>query len=192
MLSPQPQDENVNPDTGQNALTESKSQKCKWELKETRVVCFLATSVYCLNLQLFQALNKVQQSEAQQRKTIHEQTLLIEKLKACAHTSDSHHDDSSDSDDQGQSKKKKKTSHKTSNKLLRKDALQAGKRFAVETALWTEPGAIRYVALLKDGKPDGNLSDEPEDDDEVKEQAALIYESLPAHLRPHVDGFRSV
>jgi hypothetical protein len=140
-----------------------------------------------LNLQLSQALDKVQQSEAQQRKIIHEQTLLIEKLKARAGSSDSRSDDSGDSDDQVRSKKKKKTGHKTGNDLLRKDALQAGKRFAVETALWTEPGAVRYVALLKDGEPDGNLSDEPEDDDEVKEQAALIYESLPAHLHPHVD-----
>ena len=54
----------------------------------------------------------------------------------------------------------------------------------MQYALWT--GTVWYVALLKmDGLTDDQL-DELEDDDEVKSQARLIYETLLAHLRPHV------
>lgn len=124
----------------------------------------------------------MQKNEAHQRQTIRDQALTIEKLKGSADS-----DDSSANGEQSHPKKKKKSRPQTRDDALRKDTLQAGKRFAVQCALWTDPGAVRYVALLNKDGPDNRQSDESEDDDELRAQAELIYETLPAHLRPHVE-----
>ena len=96
-------------------------------------------------------------------------------------------DKSSDDEEQNQRKKKKKSDQKNSHNLLRKDALQAGKWFTVQHALWTDPATVRYVALLKKDRPTDNQLDELEDGDEMRVQAVLIYKTLPAHLHPHVE-----
>jgi hypothetical protein len=177
-------DENTNPDTGENP--ESKSQKRKRQLNEAKQVGFIQSSrqflFYYLGSQYFQALEKVQESEAQQRQVIREQALTIEKLKGDTGTSPE------DSNDEQSPHKKKKYNTTSSDDPLRKDALQAGKLFAVQSALWTEPGAVRYMALLNSDGSYGHQSDESEtdDDSQVRAQAELIYATLPAHLRPHV------
>ena len=96
-------------------------------------------------------------------------------------------DKSSDDKEQNQHKKKKKSDQNNSHNLLCKDALQAGKWFTVQHALWTNPATVRYVALLKKDRSTDNQLDELEDGDEMRVQAVLIYETLPAHLRPHVE-----
>ena len=132
-----------------------------------------------------QALEKVQENEARQRQIIHDQALTIEKLKACDDTQ--HGDDSSSDDEQRPHTKKKKNNNAASNELLRKDALQSSKRFVVESALWTEPGAVQYLALLNGDGSDAVQANEQEDkDEELRSQAELIYANLPTHLRPHV------
>lgn len=178
-------DENTNPDTGENP--ESKSQKRKRQLNEPKQVGFIQSShqflFYYLGSQYFQALKKVQESEAQQRQVICEQALTIEKLKGDTGTSPE------DSNDEQSPHKKKKCNHTTgSDDPLCKDTLQAGKPFAVQSALWTEPGAVQYMALLNSDGSYGHQSDESEtdDDSQVRAQAALIYATLPAHLCPHV------
>jgi len=183
MSSLPPQDENTDPDTGQKI--QSKSQKRKRELKEIKKVGFVRGSHDYLGLQLSQALEKVQENEAHQRQIINDQALTIEKLKACDNTQ--HSDESGSDDEQRPCTKKKKNNDAASNDLLHKDALQSGKRFAVESALWTEPGAVQYLALLNGNGSDAVQGDEQEDEDEeLRLQAELIYANLPAHLRPHV------
>ena len=101
-------DENTNPDTGENS--ESKSQKRKLQLNEVKQVSFIQSShqflFYYFGSQYFQALEKVQESEAQQWQVIHEQASTIEKLKG--HTGPSP-DDSND--EQSLHKKKRVQSH---------------------------------------------------------------------------------
>jgi hypothetical protein len=120
-----------------------------------------------------------------QRQIIHEQALQIEQLKAHAHEPDN----SSDSDGQNPPKKKKLVADQHSNgtSALRKDALQAGKRFAVCDILWPDPAAIRYVAIHNQGsESEPHEATESDEDEEVKVQAARIFRSLPANLRPYV------
>jgi hypothetical protein len=125
----------------------------------------------------------VQENVAQQRQVIREQTLAIEELKARAGSTPTNN-----SSDDEQSHKKKKSNPNTSGDPLRKDALQAGKRFGVQYALWTEPGAVQYLALFNSDGSDGHQSDESEldNDAEARAQAELIHKTLPAQLRPHV------
>lgn len=136
-----------------------------------------------------QAIQKYQDTETVHRQTIRQQTLEIEKLKAQV-TGD---EPEADGTDNPRSAKKAKSSSQSADiKQLRKDALQAGKRYAVCNSLWMNPGAIRYLALLKGDNADDELEepgdpDESDEDNEMKEQAQGIYHSLPAHLRPHVE-----
>lgn len=182
MSSLPPQDENTDPDTGQKI--QSKSQKCKRELKEIKKVGFVRGSHYCLSLQLSKALEKVQENEAHQRQIINDQASTIERLKACNNTQ---HGDKSSSDDEQGAHTKKKKNDAASNDRLHKDALQSGKQFAVESALWTEPGTVQYLTLLNGDGSDAVQADEQEDEDkEVRLQAQLIYANLPAHLRLHI------
>ncbi|KIM78116.1 hypothetical protein PILCRDRAFT_11549 [Piloderma croceum F 1598] len=149
-----PQDENTDPDTGQKI--QSKSQKCKQELKEIK-----------------QALEKVQENEACQRQIIHDQALTIEKLKACDDTQ--HSDDSSSNDGQRPHMKKKKNNDAASTDLLHKDALQSGKQFVVESSLWTEPGAVQYLTLLNGDGSDAVQANEKEDKD-IRKSARPWYD----------------
>jgi hypothetical protein len=110
--------------------------------------------------------------------------LTIEKLKGNRDTLPSNNSDASDI--QGPCKKQKKGNNKSDDDALRKDALQVGKEFAVLHTLWTDPGAISYVALLNNNGSEGDLSDESDSDKEVRAKAKVIYDMLPAHLRMHV------
>ena len=110
--------------------------------------------------------------------------MTVEKLKGHRDTPPSN--DSSASDIQGPSKKQKKGNHKSDDDTLRKDALQAGKAFAVLHALWTDPGTINYVALFRKNGSEDDLSDESDSDEEVRAKAKQIYDMLPAQLRMHV------
>lgn len=97
-----------------------------------------------------------------------------------------HSDNSDASDIQGPCKKQKKGNSKSDDDALRKDALQAGKEFAVLHALWTDPGVVSYVALFNNDGSEGDISDESDSDEEIRAKAKQIYDMLPAHLHMHV------
>lgn len=107
----------------------------------------------------------------------------IEKLKALL-TRSQGTNESVDSDDEIPQAKKAKIA---SLAALAKDAMQAGKKFTVCNSLWTDPGAIRHLALLRNKESeDLGLTESDDDEGQIKEQAQMIYQSLPTHLRTYV------
>lgn len=150
----------------------------------TRINFVMASSNILLTVTTNQVIAKLQETEATQRELIRSQKLEIVRLGGDT--------DDNDSDDPAASPKKKKKLM-SENERLSKDALQAGKYFAVSTQLWVSPGALRYLTLLHDD-PQENVGDEEVDDDDgaIREEAESIFRALPSSVRPYVreDWFR--
>lgn len=119
----------------------------------------------------------LQQNEATQRDLIREQKHEIARLAG---------DPASDPEPESEASPKKKKRIGGDDRTG-KDALQAGKYFAVANMLWVSPGVLRYLTLLQ-GDPEDLGGGEEDDDDDgaLREEAEQIYRALSAPLRPYV------